>query len=888
MKPILFPKTSSVFTSNGLGALDPIRCVVTEERNGEYELECEVPVDSAHFSSIDNDMILVVIPSDGGTRQAFRIYRITEPLNGIVTINARHISYDLSYNTAMPYSASSVTEAFVKLKAAAVETCPFTFWTDKSTSATQNVTVPRSMRACLGGQAGSILDVYGGEYQWDNYTVKLYNQRGSDTAVTLRYGKNITDITQEQNLENVITGIVPYWANETTTKTLPQKSVDSQYAFEYPFKRTIPVDFSSEWEEEPTDVQLLAKANAYITANRVGLPKISIKVSFVALWQTEEYKDIAPLERVKLCDTVGVIFEKYNINTRAEVVRTEWDCLTERYLSIDLGEPRSNMASTLVKMNEDTQQEVIDAKTDLQLAIDRATAAINGANGGYVKIKEVDGKPTEILIMNAQTEAQATKIWRWNLGGLGYSNDGGTTYSTAITQDGEIVANFITTGTLTASIIKAGILSDKLGINFINLETGAISLGSATKIGNKTVDTIATEQATAKLNSFVTNTYTPDMADLESQIDKKAETWYQSSDPSSAWTTTALKDEHVGDLWYKTTDQTTWIYRKVNSTYQWSQENVPTAVFDAIDGKAQIFTGTTSNPTVPYFKGDLWFKGSSYGIYTSMADRTDEYHAEDWVIYNKYTDDSYARDLNNSLNATEVFKRLTDDGRRQGIFTQTDQYGNVNYFFNGSHIASGSISDPHMNTVWDLVTGALTAKKLSIITPNFKLTEAGKIVSFGPRDPNYTFSDYSYVRTVLENSNITMELCNTIDDTSGSSPAPKTILSIIGSGLEQGSPLDRAQIKGDVILFEPVNPYREQGERAAIEYGYVFSNIGVVVEKQLSYTPVSTFEGDIKLAKGGTVYVHDGNNYASGYSGIINIDGNNYKFINGINIGPVF
>ena len=130
----------------------------------------------------------------------------------------------------------------------------------------------------------------------------------------MRYGKNITDLTQEQNLENVITGIVPFWANEDTVVTLPEKSIDSTYASSYPYKRTIPVDFSSDFENAPSVAQLRARGQSYITANNIGVPKVSIKVSFIALWQTEEYKDIAPLERVNLCDTVGVVFEPWGFS----------------------------------------------------------------------------------------------------------------------------------------------------------------------------------------------------------------------------------------------------------------------------------------------------------------------------------------------------------------------------------------------------------------------------------------------------------------------------------------------------------------------------------------------------------------------------------------------
>lgn len=493
MKPILFSASETTFTSNGLGRLDPVKCVVTEERNGQYELETVVPVDSPHYADIANNMIIGVVPGDGATLQAFRIYQITEPLNGLVTISARHLSYDLSYNTVMPFTAASVTAALLGLVTNSVETNPFTMWTDKTTSANFAVTVPQTFRSLLGGQRGSILDIYGGEYEFDNWTVKLWNNRGSDTDVTLRYGKNITDINQEQNLENVVTGLVPYWANETDLVTLPEKSVDSSYASSYPYKRTVPIDFSNEYENAPTQNQLRTRTESYITANNIGVPKVSIKVSFVALWQTEEYKNVAPLERVHLCDTVGVVFEKYGINTRAKVIKTEWDCLAERYLSIELGEARSNFANTIVSMNEQTENEIVDAKTFLEKAIDTATSLITGNNGGYLKIStNADGQPYELLIMDTDDITTAAKIWRWNLGGLGYSSTGYSgTFGTAITMNGEIVANYIATGELDAALIKAGVLTDLAGKFSLNMTTGALSMADGTFSGTISGSTIS-------------------------------------------------------------------------------------------------------------------------------------------------------------------------------------------------------------------------------------------------------------------------------------------------------------------------------------------------------------------------------------------------------------
>ena len=493
MKPILFSASETTFTSNGLGRLDPVKCVVTEERNGQYELETVVPVDSPHYADIANNMIIGVVPGDGATLQAFRIYQITEPLNGLVTVSARHLSYDLSYNTVMPFTAASVPAALLGLVTNSVETNPFTTWTDKTTAANFNVTVPQTFRSLLGGQRGSILDIYGGEYEFDNWTVKLWNHRGSDTDVTLRYGKNITDINQEQNLESVVTGLVPYWADENDLVTLPEKSVDSSYASSYPYKRTVPIDFSSEYENKPTASQLRTRTQNYITANDIGVPKVSIKVSFVALWQTEEYKNVAPLERVHLCDTVGVVFEKYGINTRAKVIRTEWDCLAERYLSIELGEARSNFANTIVSMNTQTENEIVDAKTFLEKAIDTATALITGNNGGYLKINtNADGQPYELLIMDTDDITTASKIWRWNLGGLGYSSTGYSgTFGTAITMNGQIVADYIATGTLDAALIKAGLLTDLAGKFSLNMTTGALSMADGTFSGTISGSTIS-------------------------------------------------------------------------------------------------------------------------------------------------------------------------------------------------------------------------------------------------------------------------------------------------------------------------------------------------------------------------------------------------------------
>lgn len=460
MIPILFSADTTSFNNNGLGALaDCTSCKVTEKRNGEYILTMQYPLDGIHFKDIQKSCIIWVKPSDGANNQAFRIYKIKKPINGIVTIEAEHISYQLSMIPAMPFTAESASAALQGLKTNAAESCPFFFYTDKQTIATYTQEQPASIRSRLGGVSGSILDVYGGEYEFDNYDVHLWANRGSDKGVTIRYGKNLIDLKQEENIQNVVTGVVPFFANEDTLVTLPEKVVESEYVDLYPYPRTVILDLSSEWTDEvPTVEQLRQRAQKYIDDNDIGIPKVSIDVSFIALWQTEEYKDIAPLERIKLCDTVTVIFEKLGIEAKAKVIATEYDVLRERYTKIEVGDAKSTLATTIVNIDSTTNTKIQTATSYLQKAIVHATDMITGGLGGYVYLKpNADGYPEEILIMDSPDIETAVNIWRWNKNGLGFSSNGyAGAYGTAITSDGQIVADYITAGTLNGDLIQAG------------------------------------------------------------------------------------------------------------------------------------------------------------------------------------------------------------------------------------------------------------------------------------------------------------------------------------------------------------------------------------------------------------------------------------------------
>lgn len=475
MNPVLYESTESTFETNGLGVLsDTISCQVVEERNGIFEITLEYPLTGIHYQEIKQRRIIFVKPNPYEDPQPFRIYRITKPLSGKITVYAQHISYDLSGVPVSPFSSGSVTGALSGLKTNAAVTNPFSFWTDKTSTGDFAVTAPTSTRTLLGGSDGSILDVFGGEYKFDRWTVRLYNNRGKNSGVSIRYGKNLMDLQQDENISNVVTGIYPYWlSSEGELTELPEKIVNAPGT--YDFTRISAIDFSGDFEEAPTEEQLRDRANDYISSNNVGVPTVSITVEFQSLEQTEEYKDIALLERVNLCDTVNVEYSELGVSATAKCVKTTYDALKDKYISIELGDAKTNIADTIIQ-----QQQEINEKPSvsfLEQAVINATNWITGNKGGYVIFqRNADGQPYEILIMDTPDINTATKVWRWNNGGLGYSSNGYEgPFATAITQDGAIVANFITTGTLQANLIKSGIIQSRDGRAYFNLDTGQIS-----------------------------------------------------------------------------------------------------------------------------------------------------------------------------------------------------------------------------------------------------------------------------------------------------------------------------------------------------------------------------------------------------------------------------
>ena len=504
----LFDANATDFTTNGIGSLpDILECVVTEERNGSFELEMVYPITGVRYSDIAFRKIIYAKPNYYSNPQPFRIYSVSKPLDGKVTVNAAHISYDLTGYTDAPFAAGTAPSAFVKIQAYSDVECPFGFWTDINTTAALYVEVPTSIRSILGGMDGSILDVYDGEYEFDAFTVKLWASRGRDRGVTLRYGKNLTSLKQDENCDNVFTGIRPYWYKKPNAENpdyekeglveLPEKIIN---VGSFNYTRILAVDLTSEIDEKPEVATLREAANQYIQDHNIGEPEVSLDVSFIQLSDSAEYKDIALLEKVQLCDTVTVQFPELGVSSTAKCVKTDYDVLSQRYKKITLGTIKADLSKTVSITSNAVKKTV--SQMGLETAIINATNQITGNSGGYV-VLDPPNNPTRILIMDTDNMYTAMDVWQWNLEGLGHSSNGvNGPYDVAITQGGSINANFITSGMINGNMIEAGTIT-----------AGSISQEYSANITNSinsTADTVRQEfiAADAELSNSITEAYT--------------------------------------------------------------------------------------------------------------------------------------------------------------------------------------------------------------------------------------------------------------------------------------------------------------------------------------------------------------------------------------------
>lgn len=478
MKPILMDnkKTLEVLANdktNGLGRLnDCVELLVTEHLNGQYTATMKYPVSGIHFSDIELQGIIKLSANQFDEPQLFRIVNVSKPLNGIVEYELNHITYDLSYTSVAPFTSDYVRPTLVALWDNMTGGKSFSISTDINDSAHRTHKFknekPQSCRALFGGQEGSLIDIFGGEYHYDNLKVELLAKRGADHGVKIKYGKNLTDITQDETNENVYTHVIPY-AQDSNKNTIIGDTITLLNVAESKM-RILNLDLSDKFQgENGEETKITVKdvnreARYYVERNNLTEPRVSLDVSFLDLSQTVEYANIAPLETVSLGDTVYVDYPTLGVSAKARVIEYEWDSLRERYNSVEIGYAKARLSTTIAEIDSksdsyysDLFDQASNNKTFLQSAIEHASELLKGAYGGHIVIgTNADGQPNEIYAMDTDSVETAKKVLRFNMNGIGGSTTGiNGEYNVAILTDGQINATRITFGELNGNLIKA-------------------------------------------------------------------------------------------------------------------------------------------------------------------------------------------------------------------------------------------------------------------------------------------------------------------------------------------------------------------------------------------------------------------------------------------------
>ncbi len=453
----IYSKNTTSFSNLGLGVLKDFTTnpKITEVLNAEYNLEFEYAIDGWLSEYLVEENI---IKADG---QPFRIWNVQKSTEGNIKILAKHIFFDLEKNFLLD-TAPTNTNAQGALNWILEHTEHPTLF--DASGDCDTITTARYVRMdpikAIYSADNALLKRFGGELELDEYSITIHKKRGSNNGLTIIHRKNLSGAELQVDFSTVATRILPQGKNGLL---LPEKFVDSPLLSNYfaPLykKEEFEIGVDEETPEEEAIEQLRDAAKALFD-KEIDRPTISLAVDFIELSKTEEYKNYSSLETAHLGDTVTVILKQLNLNYETRIVKTVYDCLQQRIVELELG----SVIPDYVSDQKDKETSVgnaiskIDPSSILEQAKEQASDMINHPFNGYIYISSDIG---EMYLMDNPNINMAQNVWKFGLGGIGFSKTGiSGPYETAWTQDGQIVANFITTGSMSIERIEG--LSGKL------------------------------------------------------------------------------------------------------------------------------------------------------------------------------------------------------------------------------------------------------------------------------------------------------------------------------------------------------------------------------------------------------------------------------------------
>lgn len=465
MIPILYRKDEIAFSSNGIGRLtEAISCIVTEERNGVYELEMTYPNTGEYFNELKIGRYIYA--THDGTRdgQPFMIYKISKPINGVCTYSAQHISYKLSKITVRPFTADGVVSAMAALKANSMVYNDFQFHTTKNTQVAYEVSVPSSVRSLLGGSENSFLDRFGGgEYKFDKFDVWLYQNRGEDRGVEIRYGRNMADFSMDTEAQDTYTAIAPYWedsngeeepvylpegyltmanvptfASNLVTDDLADVLTDDSQTLDLDYYdiEIVPLDLSDEFDEKPTVDELRERAMQELTGMSYN-PTENITFTSVET------------DNIQLCDTVHVYFSKMGVSASMKVIKLTWNTLADRIDSIECGAPKTSFSDVITAQIND-QIKTSEAVSNIDTYASSFMQILSQGMGLFITKESKEQGGYQYYMHNRPNRSDSQYQWTINSNGFAVSQDYGATWTAGIDSEGNAVFNM-----LSANVINA-------------------------------------------------------------------------------------------------------------------------------------------------------------------------------------------------------------------------------------------------------------------------------------------------------------------------------------------------------------------------------------------------------------------------------------------------
>lgn len=432
MRPILYNANETAFETYGLGEIDAIKAQATRERNGNYTLYIEYPASGPLAGTFKNDMR---IKSDAGLRtknQTFFISRIVKDSTGILKIYAKHISH-LTETMAIRNNTNATGTAQAALAIWALNALGgirFDTWSDIDlTSKTSwNIADFKTARDVLGGVSGSILDVWGGEYEFDNTVIRLHKQLGRRSPIVLEYGRNILRAEDDQDIEGAYTSVYPYATytpenqgtgeggatSQQVTVELPEKYVDGPYIGLYNERRVLIVDFSSNFKDKevPTIDKLRRLAKEYAINNRLGLPKINTKIEYVDLSKTLDYKLTQILEEAELCDIVPVYYPQIGLTSEdAKLTTIVYDVLLEQNDSVEVGVIGDGFKSS---MTSNLSGKIDDLASNQQRLVNTLPDYLLNAQGNKVWYNRPDNNEHKVGDIWFEKNGLYDRMYVWN------------------------------------------------------------------------------------------------------------------------------------------------------------------------------------------------------------------------------------------------------------------------------------------------------------------------------------------------------------------------------------------------------------------------------------------------------------------------------------------